>query len=176
MPLAGLLTGRVFQPKWMIIVSMIGTGLAMFHFSRLDLDISFWTLSLARIYLVVWLPFLFIPVSAASYIGVPPAANNQASAIINLMRNIGSSVGVSVVTTQLQWRTQFHHERLAEQITPYSNPFPGQSLAQVDHIVQTQASMLSYIDNFWMLGWVALLLWPIVLLMGRLPKGAPAGH
>jgi len=51
-----------------------------------------------------WLPFLFIPLSAVSYVGVPPDRTNEASAMINLMRNLGGSVGVSFTTTMLQQR------------------------------------------------------------------------
>ena len=88
--------------------------------SGLSLDISFWSISPARVSQVIWLPFLFIPLSAVSYVGLPPKRNNEASALINLMRNLGGSVGVSFVTTMLQERTQFHHARLAEHITAYN--------------------------------------------------------
>ena len=75
---------------------------------------------MVRMTQVVWLPFLFIPLSAVSYVGVPPNRTNEASAIINLMRNLGGSVGVSFTTTMLEQRTQFHHARLAEHITAYN--------------------------------------------------------
>ncbi len=58
----------------------------------------------ARILQVIWLPFLFIPISAVSYVGLPPERSNEASALINLMRNLGGSVGVSFVTTMLEER------------------------------------------------------------------------
>ncbi len=114
MPISGIVTGRLIQPKWLILVSFIGTGWALISASGLDLDMSFWTVSWTRVAQVVWLPFLFIPMSAVSYVGVPVNQNNQASALINLMRNLGGSVGVSFVNTWLDWRTQFHHARLAE--------------------------------------------------------------
>jgi DHA2 family multidrug resistance protein len=81
------------------------------------------------------LPFLFIPISALSYIGLPAAWNADASAIINQVCNIGGSIGISFVTTMLAWRTQFHHARLAEQISPYRS-LHGQSLYQIATAVQ----------------------------------------
>ena len=86
----------------------------------INLDISFWDISPVRVTQVVWLPFLFIPLSAVSYVGVPPNRTNEASAMINLMRNLGGSVGVSFTNTMLEQRFQFHHKRLAEHITAYN--------------------------------------------------------
>jgi DHA2 family multidrug resistance protein len=132
---------------------------------------------MARVGQVIWLPFLFIPISAVSYVGVPADRSNDASALINLMRNLGGSVGVSFTTTMLEERTQFHHARLAEHITAYNGYGWSTPLAPVDAIVQAQASVMSYLDIFWALGLVALVVWPLVLFLPKMPKGAaPAGH
>ena len=61
MPIAGFVTGRLIQPRYLIAAALIGSGWAMWHWSGLDLDISFWNVSDARILQVIWLPFLFIP-------------------------------------------------------------------------------------------------------------------
>jgi DHA2 family multidrug resistance protein len=125
---------------------------------------------------VIWLPFLFIPLSAVAYVGVPADQTNDASAIINLMRNLGGSFGVSFTTTLLQQREQFHHARLAEHITAYNGYGWPHPLAQIDRMVQAQASIMSYLDIFWLLGLLALVVWPIVLFLPKLPKGAAPAH
>jgi DHA2 family multidrug resistance protein len=176
MPVAGVVTGRLIQPKWLILIATIGTGWSLISASSLDLDMSFWTVSWIRVSQVIWLPFLFIPMSAVSYVGVPPDRNNEASALINLMRNLGGSVGVSFVNTWLDWRTQFHHARLAESVTPYNGYGFGHSLTQIAQAVQNQASMMSYLDIFWLLGVIALCVWPIAFFLPRMPKGAAVGH
>jgi MFS transporter, DHA2 family, multidrug resistance protein len=176
MPVAGMITGRVIQPKWLILVALLGTGWSMMSAAYLDLDISFWSISITRITQVIWLPFLFIPISAVSYIGVPPDRSNDASALINLMRNLGGSVGVSFTTTMLQERTQFHHARLAEHITPYNGYGWPTQLGPVDGMVQAQASVMSYLDIFWALGLVALVVWPLVLFLPKVPKGTAPAH
>ena len=170
MPIAGIVTGRLFQPKWLVMMSLAGTGVALLHTSGLDLNIGFWDVSLSRLYQVIWLPFLFIPLSTVQFIGIPPKENNNASALINMMRNLGGSFGVSLVTTQLAWREQFHHARLAEHITPY-NGFVS-SLGSIASTVEQQASVMSYLDVFIMLGVISLVLAPICLLLPKLPKGA----
>jgi DHA2 family multidrug resistance protein len=125
---------------------------------------------------VMWMPFLFIPISTVAYVGLPPADNNEASALINLMRNLGGSFGVSYVTNMLQERGQFHHARLAEHITAYNGYGWSTPLAPVDAIVQAQASIMSYLDVFWLLGMLALIVAPFALLLPKVPKGAAAGH
>ncbi len=176
MPIAGIVTGRIIQPKWLIGVAILGIGGAMLHASTLDTDIGFWNVSMVRITQVVWLPFLFIPISAVSYVGMPANRSNEASAIFNLMRNLGGSVGVSFVTAMLQVRTQFHHARLAEHITAYNGYGWGVPLARIASVVQAQAAVMSYLDVFWLLGLLALAVSPAVLLLPRVPKGAAMGH
>ncbi len=176
MPLTGIVTGRLVQPKWLLLMAFVGIGWSLLRIDSLDLDISFWTISWARVYQVVWLPFMFIPMTAVSYIGIPPDKNNNASAMINLMRNLGGSVGVSFVNTLLDWRTQFHHARLASEVTPYNGYGFGHSLTQIGQVVQTQASVMSYLDMFWLLGVIALCIWPLAIFLPKMPKGATIGH
>ena len=176
MPVAGIVTGRLIQPKWLILMAVLGTGWSMLSAANLDLSINFWSISATRISQVVWLPFLFIPISAVSYVGLPPNRSNEASALINLMRNLGGSVGVSFVSNMLVERTQFHHERLAEHITAYNGFGWNTPLAPIDALVQAQASIMSYLDIFWLLGVVAIVVSPAILLLPRVPKGAVAAH
>ena len=156
MPLSGIVTGRLIQPKWLVLMAVLGMSWSMFSAANLSLDIGFWSISSARIAQVVWLPFLFIPLSAVSYVGLPPNRNNEASALFNLMRNLGGSVGVSFVTTMLAERTQFHHARLSEHITAYNGYGWNMPLAPIDALVQAQAAVMSYLDIFWLLGLMAL--------------------
>ncbi len=175
MPLAGVLTGRVIQPRWLVFSALCGIAGALHYSSALDLNISFMDASLSRVLQVVWLPFVFIPLSAVQFTGVPPSKNPDASAIINLMRNLGGSWGVSVATTELQWRNQFHHERLAEHITPYNGYGFGRSLTQIAAQVHQQATILSYLDVFTILSVIALITAPLALFLPNVQKGAPAG-
>jgi DHA2 family multidrug resistance protein len=176
MPIAGAVTGRLIQPKWLIIGALLATGWALVQSSGLNLAVSFRDVSWARITQVAWLPFLFIPITAVSYVGVPPERTNEASAISNLMRNLGGSVGVAITQTMLQHRTQFHHARLAEHVTAYDGfGFPAK-LAGIAATVQAQAAMMSYLDIFWLLGVATLCVWPLALLLPRLPKGAAPAH
>ncbi len=172
MPISGALTGRVIQPKWMILTALLGTTVAMWSSAGLNLDISFWNVSVSRLLQMIWLPPLLIPLSTIQFVGIPPDQNSNASAISNMMRNLGGGFGVSMATTLLAWRTQIHHARLAEHVTPYNGYGFGTSLSHIAAAVQAQAAVLSYLDVFTALGWFSLIVAPLALFLPRLPKGA----
>ncbi len=197
MPLAGRVTGWV-QPRWVIMVALLWSGGALLYATRIDLQVSFWTVSWLRILQVMALPFLFVPITTAAYVGLPPERTNDASALINLMRNLGASVGISVMNASITHGAQFHQSRLVESASA-SNPLWTDQLHQAEQALRgagvgdwaasaaalpqlaqqwaAQAQALAYIDAFWELGVAVLLLWPLVFLMRDMPKGeAPRGH
>ncbi len=175
MPLSGLLTSRI-QPRFMACLAFGGTAFAMYYATGFTPQTDFDTLSISRVLLALALPFLFIPITSASLAHIPPAQNGQASAFINLSRNLGGSTGISYTTTLFAYREQFHHARLAEHITPYAGYTPGHALAAIAARVETQAAMLSYLDLYWALMVAALCFAPLALLLPKLPKGAAAAH
>jgi MFS transporter, DHA2 family, multidrug resistance protein len=140
-----------------------------------------------------------VPIMAASYDGIPPSKSDQASALINVARNTGSSIGVSLVSNVLTHRAQFHQSRLVEQIIPSSAQYQntlqqvttfftshGSSLAQaqdqavqwISAQVQAQASFLSYVDAFWVLMLIALSAVPLALTLRNVKLGGAVsmGH
>lgn len=174
MPVAGIVTGRFVQPKWLICVAFAGTALSMWRATGIDQYIGFWDISILRALQAMWLPFLFIPINSVALLGVPPDRNNEASALINLMRNLGGSVGISYTTTLLAYREQFHHARLAEHVTPYNGFGSGVSLSGMSRMLVEQASMLSYLDSFFALAIVGAVGVALALMLPRVPKGAVA--
>ncbi|MDE8348814.1 MAG: DHA2 family efflux MFS transporter permease subunit [Acidocella sp.] len=171
MPVAGYITGRHVSAKLLMGLAFIEVGIALLLQSSISPAVSFGFISTYRVLQVIALPFIFIPVNSVCYIGVPPKNNGEASALINQSRNLGSSVGISFVNTMLAYRLQFHHARLTEAITPYTS-LHGQRLSQIGPMVQTQASFLSYLDMFHLIGIIALMLWPLVFLLKSPPKSA----
>jgi DHA2 family multidrug resistance protein len=174
LPFAGFITGKVAAPKYLIMGAFFEIGCALILQSTIPPDPSFGVISFYRILQVVALPFLFIPINAVAYFGVPPGKNDEASALINQSRNLGSSVGISFVNTLLAWREQFHHERLAEAVTPYNIQLHGMTAKTIAPLLQTQSTFMSYLDVFWLIGIVALLISPIALLIRTPPKRKPA--
>src|SRR6202051_2886845 len=112
MPIMGALTTKL-QARRLIAFGWLCLALAMFYSTRrIDLQIGFSTALWLRVAQVFGMGFLFVPITLVAYIGIPPEKNNAVAGIVNFMRNIGSSVGTSLVTTLLARRAQFHQEIL----------------------------------------------------------------
>jgi DHA2 family multidrug resistance protein len=171
MPIAGILS-NVVQPKLIILVAMMGTGFALLGATGLNLSMDFAAASTVRASQIMWMPFLMVPLTSIQFIGVPPNQNGKASAISNMMRNLGGSVGVSISTTLLDQKTQMHHAILAQHITPYTGYDTNSPLAAIAAQVQSQASILSYLDVFAILGTLALVVAPLCFFLPKRQKGA----
>ena len=85
--------------------------------SHFNVEVDYWTVAIDRIVQAAGLAFLFIPINTAAYVGVPPAKNNNASALINLARNLGGSVGIAVLTTLVARRSQVHQNNLVGNVS-----------------------------------------------------------
>ena len=142
----------------------------------------------------IGLPFLFVPISNVAYVGLKPEENNQASALMNVARNLGGTVGISTVQTLLAQREQFHQSRLVEGLNPL-NPnyvaalghmtqvFGGQggnagrvALGTLYQSVLQQAAMLSYIEVFYVLMLISLCALPLLFVMQKAKKDEITGE
>jgi DHA2 family multidrug resistance protein len=197
MPITGKLIGSV-QPKYLIAAGAAIAALSMWHLTGINGDISYGYAAMSRVYLAIGLPLLFLPITTASYDGVPPDKTNQASALINVARNLGGSMGVALSQTVLQQRQQFHQSRLVEHIAPSdvgyqqtidtmtrffqaqgsnASDAAGQAIAWVGQTLQHQIDLLAYIDVFWTLAVIGALMVPVALSLRTINLKAPArGH
>src|SRR5580692_7246712 len=117
MPIMGTLTTKVHARR-LIAVGWLCLAIAMFYSTkRIDLQISFNAALWLRVAQVFGMGFLFVPITLVAYVGIPPEKNNAVSGLVNFMRNMGSSVGTSLVTTLLARRAQFHQQILVGHIS-----------------------------------------------------------
>jgi DHA2 family multidrug resistance protein len=194
MPLAGYLVGRV-QAKWLITFGMFVEGLALIYMTNFDTQVSFRTLALARVFQASGLAFLFVPINTVAYAGLPPGKSNHASALINLSRNLGGSIGVSLANTMLFRRTQFHQSNLVSNAAA-GNPIYKEALKSLttrlmraglsstaahQHAmgviyqdILRQATMLSYIDVFKTLAYAAFGMIGLILFLKKSKPGEQA--
>jgi len=141
MPVVGQLSSRV-PAKYLIAFGWLAIAGAMFYSTkRINLDISFSVAMWLRVAQVLGLPFLFVPVTLAMYVGLPAAKSNDAAGMINFMRNMGSSVGTSMVTTLLARRAQFHQTRFVYHATNYDPAFQSQLSGLAQQLVHSGASV-----------------------------------
>jgi DHA2 family multidrug resistance protein len=204
MPIAGLLSDRV-QPRYLIGTALIVEAAALWHMTHLSIDITFAQAAMARVWQALPIPFLFIPLTNAAYVGVPQNRSNQASALMNVGRNVGGSVGISLVQTLLANRQQFYQARYTETLQPL-NPNYESGIDRITHALTShglpmldasqsamavlyrgllkQASMLAFIDCFWVFMILVMVVFPTVLLLRRTPgiglakrgRGQPQGN
>lgn len=197
MPIVGFLLSR-YDARQLMVFGLAMLSFSLFHMTNFDLDVDFRTVVLARMIQAAGLAFLFVPINTAAYSFLPREKNNAASGLMNLARNIGGSVGISVVTTMLARRAQHHQANLVSHLSGSNPAFQttlqnmartlesrGFSPADASHrayaLVQNnlfrQSNMLAYIDNFWLLGTVILCMIPLVFLMKKAkPGGEMVAH
>ncbi|RFB78015.1 DHA2 family efflux MFS transporter permease subunit [Methylovirgula sp. 4M-Z18] len=198
MPVVGRTVGLI-DTRVLITFGLAATSLGTLYMTRFYLDADYYTFAFARAFQSIGLPFLFIPISAVAYVGVPREKNNDASGLINMMRNLGGSFGISLTNTMIDRMQQVHQNTLVSHVNPYSDLydnavqplqrlFVGQSgdasgsLQQAQGFLystlQGQAALLSYIDTFRLLGIVFMALIPLVFLLRKASPsaGAPPAH
>jgi DHA2 family multidrug resistance protein len=192
LPLVGFLLSR-YSPRWLLFFGLVVLSGSLFHMAGFDLDMDFRSVATARVFQAAGMAFLFVPINTAAYAFLPRDKNNAASGLMNLGRNIGGSVGISLVTTLLDRRTQVHLNYLSRNLSASNPAFQSmlkgatqamrahgasasfatqQAYALIENTVQRQATMLAYIDDFRLLAIAILLMVPLVFLM---KKGRPGG-
>src|SRR6516164_9334681 len=189
MPIVGILVSKM-DTRILIAFGCVVSSLSLFVIAGWDLGLDFRHAVEARMLQGFGLAFLFIPINVAAFAFVPKEKTNIGTGIINLARNIGASVGIATVTTMLERRAQFHIARLMEHVNAMSatvrntlNGFTavlisngatapdaaGRAHGMVYGMVQRQAAMLAFVDNFKMLGVIFFAVIPVLLLLKR-PK------
>ncbi|HEX3628601.1 MAG TPA: DHA2 family efflux MFS transporter permease subunit [Verrucomicrobiae bacterium] len=196
MPVVGFLVRKV-QPKHLVFFGFIISALALDHMCSLPPDVSFRQVVLARMFQGVGFSFLFVPIQTLAYSNLPEGKSNKASALINLMRNLGGSVGISVGTTLLARRSQVHQGYLTYHTTPVAPAFQREwqnladriftygtdavtakqhALAVLYQETQRQAAMLAYLDVFVVLMVGALIAAGMTVFLKKMDLSKASGH
>jgi len=193
MPFVGRLTSKV-QARFLIAAGWLCLAIGLFYSAyRVDLFISFNFAMWLRCAQVIGLGFLFVPITAAGYIGVPAEKGNSVSGIVNFMRNIGSSIGTSIVTTMIARRSQYHQQILVGHVTPDTPAFQrdlqgltnsirhsglgavdahNQAIARFYGLVNQQAHTLSFMDTFWVLAVLCAIMFALAFFLKKNDPGA----
>ncbi len=194
MPVVGKLSGKI-QPRTLIAAGAIVCALAMFDMTRINGDLDFQFFATSRMLLGIALPFIFLPILTASFDGIARNKTDMASALINMARNTGGSIGISIANNVLAHREQFHQSRLVELANSSTVQFQGalkqatdyfmaqgaslataqhQAFAWIGQQVQTQSTLLAYIDVFWALTLISAAAVPLALILRKVKLGGPA--
>jgi DHA2 family multidrug resistance protein len=187
------LVGRIINKidvRFLVAVGLVIGGFSLLWMTDFYLDIPYERLMIARVVQAASLAFLFVPLNAMAFRGLPATKTNNASALINLARNFGGSIGISFAATLLTRREQFHQSRLVENLQQLNASYPDYArhlgsalgtaadapltLASIYQSTVDQATLLSYLDDFKVLGWISLGLLPLLLFVKPGKGGAAA--
>lgn len=178
-PLVGRVLNRA-DLRVLVGVGILVSGAALLWMTNFYDGISFGVLARGRVYQYLGLAFLFLPINALGFGDIPRGETNYGSALINLARNFGGSVGVAFTSTLVARRMQFHQSHMVAHLQSLDPAYPqfmqqmghathappgsATALAHASQIVQQQASLLSYLDGFKALAVIFLLLLPVLFL------------
>jgi len=191
MPVVAMLMRR-FDTRILIAIGFLTCGAGLFWMSRFNLMVPFDTAMYSRCLQSMGLAFLFIPMNVTAFQNVPMDKTSYATGMLNLVRNIGGSTGIALVSTILSRRGQLHQANLVANLHPGSLAYQGfldrsagllvskgASAPDAAHQAQglayglllRQANMMAFADTFWIMGMLCILLLPLIFLMRRTHAG-----
>jgi DHA2 family multidrug resistance protein len=187
--IAMMIVGRLVGRVDLRVLLAIGFSITAFSLWQMSL----YTLTLAESDIVwpgviqgIGLGLVFVPLSAATFATLSPAVRADGTAIYSLVRNIGSSIGIALVQTLLVRNTQIVHASLVEKVTTASPALQDSAIASAYNLANSgglaalngeitrQASMIAYIDDFWLMFILTLAVVPLLFLIRPPKKNAPA--
>lgn len=190
MLIVGRLSGRI-DARYVIAFGFMLVTYSLWNMTGFSLQMDSRPIVWSGVFQGLGTGFAYVPLAAIAFATLGPVYRNEGAAMFNLMRNIGSSIGISVVETLLTRNTQIAHAALAEHITPYAgaaaqmsgsaaaaaSPAASTALAMVDHRVFEQAAMIAYNDDFKLMMVLSACVVPFVFLLRRTaPRRGEAAH
>lgn len=176
MVVVGRLTGRV-DMRLLLATGFGLTAFSLWQMSGYAPELSQSDIVWPGVIQGIGLGLVFVPLSAATFATLAPEMRAQGTAIYSLVRNIGSSIGIALVQTLLVRNTQTMHESLVQHVT-YANPQVAQTvlqssasgsyqagMAMLNNEVTRQASLIAYIDDFWLMFIMTLCVIPLLVLI-----------
>ena len=173
---------RVVDPRYLVITGLLLTSASLYLMTGFSPQMDSWPVISTGVIQGLGLGLVFVPLSAIAFATLAPGYRTDAASLFSLVRNLGSSIGISVVTLYLTRNVQINHEELGAFINPF-NPvlrglLPGPvtdpaMLQTLDALVNQQALMISYNNDFKLMMLVTLFAIPLALMLRR-PKAAAA--
>jgi DHA2 family multidrug resistance protein len=189
--LAMLAVGKLFlriDARIKIVAGLLLTSLSLWEMTRFTTDITGWDVVRTGVTQGLGLGFIFVPLTTIAFSTLAPRFRNEGTALFSLMRNLGSSIGISIVISYLARRIATNHAVLSEQISLSSQPLRDalqagaynlatpQGLAMLDAEVTRQAATLAYLQDFRLMMFITLATLPLVLLLRPAPRVVVPGE
>jgi DHA2 family multidrug resistance protein len=176
---------KLLETRYLILIGLLLSGGTLYEMTGFSFDVSQKTIVIISIVQGVGLGLLFVPITTAAFLTLPGHLRNGGTSILTLVRNIGSSIGISMVIANLTDKTIYMHERLGAQVTPFNQALQMPDVANtvniqtdagralLDMIVTQQATMIAYLNDFKLLMILTLVMVPMVMIIRAAGRGAP---
>lgn len=181
MLIVGRLMGRV-DPRILILIGLSATSWSLYDMTNWAPQMGSTPFMITGVVQGFGLGFVFVPLSTIAFATLPPHWRTDAASLFSLVRNLGSSIGVSLVATLLAQNTQVNHQVLAGHVTLFNPALPAQAalgnletLAQINGVITKEAAFVAYIDDFKLMMFVTLVTIPLLLLLRYRPQKAGGG-
>jgi MFS transporter, DHA2 family, multidrug resistance protein len=183
----GRLIGKV-DTRLLLMIGLLLTAWAMYDMTGWNPNVSQWTIAVTGFVQGAGLGFLFVPLTTVTFATLAPGQRADGTGLYNLSRNVGSSVGISIVSYLLIRNDQVNHATIASHVTAVNrafgngavlhafSPWTAAGRAALDQMVQLQASIISYIDDFKLMMILSLAAVPLVLLLRSVPVATDSDH
>ncbi|PJA24767.1 MAG: EmrB/QacA family drug resistance transporter [Alphaproteobacteria bacterium CG_4_10_14_0_2_um_filter_63_37] len=184
MALVGRLVGK-YDPRILIAIGFGFVSESLWEMSYFNLEIGMGPLIWTGVVQGLGLGFIFVPLQTIAFATLPPPLRTEAAGLFNLIRNIGSSIGISIIMVVFSRSVQINHAELGAFVTPF-NPLAQApllpppwgidspaGLAMIDLEINRQAAMIGYTNDFLLMGVLTVAVMPLLLLMKR-PEGVGA--
>jgi MFS transporter, DHA2 family, multidrug resistance protein len=180
--ITGSILIRIFDARHLVIAGLIMTAVGTLPMAYFSLYVDFWGIATPGMLAGIGTGLFFVPLTAVAFASIPRAQYDEASGLYALMRGIGGSAGIAVVSWLFVRQTQIHFNELTGHVTPYNRdvvPYLGQygltplspeSAPLIVHEIDRQAQMLAFNDIFWFIAMVTLAIIPLIFLMKKPEK------
>ena len=178
--LAMIIVGRLVRRIDLRVIMAVGfalTAVALYQMTHITLQMDSELIIVSGFVQGLGIGFTFVPLSAAAFATLAPRLRNQGTPIFSLMRNVGGSVGISIVQALLTRGSAQAHAQLAATVAPGNqglinlpamiDPATQSGLAMLNAEVTRQAALLAYVNDFWVMTVITLLVIPLLLLIRR---------
>jgi MFS transporter, DHA2 family, multidrug resistance protein len=169
---------RLVEARYLILFGLTLTAATMYQMTGFTADTSGREIMICGLVQGFGMGFVFIPLSTVAFLSLPPQLRTDGTAMLTLVRNVASSVGISVVIANLTNKTIVFHSQLAEHITPFNDALRNpdvtrwldlatdQGRALADQMITLQAAIMAYANDFMLLSVICVLSIPFVIAIG----------
>jgi DHA2 family multidrug resistance protein len=173
----GRLIGKV-DTRLILFVGLTISCVALWQMMNFDLSMGVWPFITSGIIQGLGVGLLFVPLSTLAFATVPPHLRPEGSSVYTLVRNLGSSVGISLMQALATSNTQAMHASLSAEVVPSDavvratlpkmfDPATTAGITSLNGEVTRQASMVAYVDDFRLMFIITIACMPMLLLMRK---------